>query len=62
MTSTSTHKPAWAGDDWLSRLVNQLIATPLLYRLMKQQARRVLIKTAEKKRRSLARSRRRTGY
>ena len=48
MTSTSTNKPAWAGEDWLSRLVNQLIATPLLYRLMKQQARRVLIKTAEK--------------
>ncbi|KPQ40803.1 MAG: class I SAM-dependent methyltransferase [Phormidium sp.] len=48
MTSTSVNKPAWAGDDWLARLVNQLIATPLLYRLMKQQARRVLIKTAEK--------------
>lgn len=55
MTSTSvnqsknqSNKPAWAGDDWLARLVNQLIATPLLYRLMKQQARRVLIKTAEK--------------
>ncbi|BAW96808.1 hypothetical protein NIES970_17500 [[Synechococcus] sp. NIES-970] len=41
-------KPDWAGEDWLSRLVNRLIQTKPLYALMKQQARRVLIKTAEK--------------
>lgn len=40
-------KPAWAGEDLLSRVVNLLIGTPPLYRLMKSQARRVLIKTAE---------------
>ncbi|WP_017661081.1 class I SAM-dependent methyltransferase [Baaleninema simplex] len=48
MTSQTLNKPAWAGDDWLSRLVNQLIQTPFLYRVMKQQARRVMIRTAER--------------
>jgi len=47
MTTTKL-KPDWAGDDWLSRLVNGLIQTRPLYALMKQQARKVLIKTAEK--------------
>jgi len=42
-------KPDWAGDDLLSRLVNGLIQTKPLYAIMKQQARRVLIKTAEQK-------------
>lgn len=41
-------KPDWAGEDWLSRLVNVLIKTKPLYGLMKYQARKVLIKTAEK--------------
>lgn len=41
-------KPAWAGDDLLSRGVNLLIQTKPIYALMKQQARQVLIKTAEK--------------
>lgn len=41
-------KPAWAGEDLLSRLVNVLIRTKPLYALMKRQARQVLIKTAEK--------------
>lgn len=41
-------KPAWAGDDLLSHCVNLLIQTKPLYALMKQQARQVLIKTAEK--------------
>ncbi|MGE5660496.1 MAG: class I SAM-dependent methyltransferase [Actinomycetota bacterium] len=41
-------KPDWAGEDWLSRLVNFLIQTPALYQLMKRQARQVIIKTAEK--------------
>ncbi|OLP18443.1 SAM-dependent methyltransferase [Leptolyngbya sp. 'hensonii'] len=41
-------KPAWAGDDLLSRCVNVLIQTKPLYAVMKQQARQVLIKTAEK--------------
>lgn len=45
----SKSKPDWAGDDWLSRLVNLLIKTKPIYSLMKQQARQVLIKTAEKK-------------
>lgn len=42
-------KPDWAGEDFLSRLVNLLIQTKPIYRLMKYQARQVLIKTAEKK-------------
>jgi len=46
---SSKAKPDWAGEDWLSRLVNLLIQAKPLYGLMKQQARRVLIETAEKK-------------
>lgn len=42
------NKPAWAGDDGLSRFVNLLIGTQPIYAVMKSQARRVLIKTAEK--------------
>jgi ubiquinone/menaquinone biosynthesis C-methylase UbiE len=41
-------KPDWAGQDFLSKVVNVLIKTKPLYALMKQQARKVLIKTAEK--------------
>jgi ubiquinone/menaquinone biosynthesis C-methylase UbiE len=41
-------KPAWAGDDWLAKAVNLLIRTKPLYGVMKQQARKVLINTAEK--------------
>jgi ubiquinone/menaquinone biosynthesis C-methylase UbiE len=41
-------KPDWAGGDLLSRVVNLLIRTKPIYALMKQQARKVLIKTAEK--------------
>lgn len=41
-------KPDWAGEDLLSRMVNLLIQTKPIYALMKQQARQVLIKTAEK--------------
>jgi SAM-dependent methyltransferase len=41
-------KPAWAGDDLLSRCVNVLIQTKPIYAVMKRQARQVLIKTAEK--------------
>jgi len=44
---TLQSKPAWAGDDFLSRCVNLLIHTPPIYAAMKQQARQVLIKTAE---------------
>jgi ubiquinone/menaquinone biosynthesis C-methylase UbiE len=46
--TTPKLKPDWAGDDWLSRLVNRLIQTKPIYRVMKRQARQVLIKTAEK--------------
>ncbi|ASC72022.1 2-methyl-6-phytyl-1,4-hydroquinone methyltransferase [Halomicronema hongdechloris C2206] len=42
-------KPDWAGEDLLARLVNGLIQTKPLYAVMKRQARRVLIKTAEQK-------------
>lgn len=42
-------KPDWAGQDWLSRVVNLLINTKPLYEVMKYQARQVIIKTAEKK-------------
>ncbi len=45
MTTTKL-KPDWAGDDLLSRLVNRAIQTPVLYALMKRQARQVIIKTA----------------
>ena len=41
-------KPDWAGENFLSRVVNALIQTPPIYRLMKRQARQVLIQTAEK--------------
>jgi ubiquinone/menaquinone biosynthesis C-methylase UbiE len=41
-------KPDWAGDDWLSKLVNLLIHTRPIYGVMKRQARQVLIQTAEK--------------
>jgi SAM-dependent methyltransferase len=41
-------KPDWAGEDLLSRFVNLLIQTKPVYKLMKSQARQVLIKTAEK--------------
>lgn len=45
---SSQSKPAWAGDDLLSRSVNLLIQTKPIYAVMKHQARQVLIKTAEK--------------
>jgi ubiquinone/menaquinone biosynthesis C-methylase UbiE len=41
-------KPDWAGEDLLSRAINLLIGAKPIYALMKQQARKVLIKTAEK--------------
>jgi len=41
-------KPDWAGDDLLSRFVNLLIQTKPIYKVMKRQARQVLVKTAEK--------------
>jgi len=41
-------KPAWAGNDFLSDCVNLLIQTKPIYAVIKQQARQVLIKTAEK--------------
>ncbi|MBD2211985.1 class I SAM-dependent methyltransferase [Nostoc linckia FACHB-104] len=41
-------KPDWAGEDTLSKFVNLLIQTKPIYKLMKQQARKVLINTAEK--------------
>lgn len=48
-STTNKLKPDWAGEDWLSRLVNLLIKTKPIYRLMQRQARQVIIKTAEKK-------------
>ncbi len=48
LSAVTKEKPDWAGEDWLSRLVNLLIRTKPLYALMKYQARQVLIKTAEK--------------
>jgi ubiquinone/menaquinone biosynthesis C-methylase UbiE len=45
---TTKLKPDWAGEALLSRLVNLLIQTKPIYAVMKQQARKVLIKTAEK--------------
>ncbi|MUG91302.1 methyltransferase domain-containing protein [Scytonema sp. UIC 10036] len=41
-------KPDWAGENMLSKFVNLLIQTKPIYKLMKHQARLVLIKTAEK--------------
>lgn len=46
--TTNKLKPDWAGDDLISRMVNALINVPFLFNLMKQQARSVIIKTAEK--------------
>jgi len=46
---TEKLKPDWAGRDLLSQCVNVLIQTKPIYALMKQQARQVMIKTAEKK-------------
>ena len=48
-TLSSKSKPDWAGGDWLSSIVNALIQFKPLYGVMKQQARQVLIKTAERK-------------
>jgi ubiquinone/menaquinone biosynthesis C-methylase UbiE len=45
---TAKLKPDWAGENLLSQVVNGLIKTKPIYRLMKQQARKVLINTAEK--------------
>ena len=45
---TGKLKPDWAGSDLLSQFVNLLIQTKPIYWLMKQQARQVIIKTAEK--------------
>lgn len=47
LDTTDKIKPDWAGEDWLSRFINLLIQTKPIYAVMKQQARRVLIKTAE---------------
>ncbi|NJN76046.1 MAG: class I SAM-dependent methyltransferase [Synechococcaceae cyanobacterium RL_1_2] len=44
---TAKLKPSWAGDDLLSQFVNALISIKPIFTLMKQQARKVLIKTAE---------------
>ncbi len=46
---TEKLKPDWAGHDLLSQFVNILIQTKPIYALMKQLARQVMIKTAEKK-------------
>jgi ubiquinone/menaquinone biosynthesis C-methylase UbiE len=45
---TAKIKPDWAGENLLSQVVNVLIQTKPIYALMKQQARKVLIQTAEK--------------
>jgi ubiquinone/menaquinone biosynthesis C-methylase UbiE len=45
---TAKLKPDWAGENLLSQVVNGLIKTKPIYGLMKQQARKVLIETAEK--------------
>ncbi|HEY9701152.1 MAG TPA: class I SAM-dependent methyltransferase, partial [Allocoleopsis sp.] len=47
MTTTKL-KPDWAGEDLLSKIVNLLINNKFIYPIMKNQARQVLIKTAEK--------------
>ena len=41
-------KPDWAGNDLLSQIVNVLIQTKPIYKVMKRQARQVIVKTAEK--------------
>jgi len=48
MITTDKTKPDWAGEDFLSKIVNILINIKPIYTLMKQQARQVIIKTAEK--------------
>lgn len=48
METTNKLKPDWAGSDILSQIVNILIKTKPIYAIMKQQARKVLIETAEK--------------
>ncbi|MEB3293749.1 MAG: class I SAM-dependent methyltransferase [Synechococcales bacterium] len=48
MVTYQKDKPDWAGEDLLSQMVNILIKTKPIYALMKQQARQVLIKTAER--------------
>jgi ubiquinone/menaquinone biosynthesis C-methylase UbiE len=45
---TAKLKPDWAGENLLSQVVNGLIKTKPIYQLMKQQARKVLINTAER--------------
>ncbi len=45
---TNKIKPDWAGEDLLAKFVNLLIQTKPVYQVMKSQARKVLIKTAEK--------------
>ena len=45
---TNKLKPNWAGEDLVSRFVNLLIGTKPIYKVMKHQARQVMIKTAEK--------------
>jgi len=45
---TNKLKPDWAGEDLLSQFVNLLIQTKPIYKVMKSQARQVIIKTAEK--------------
>ena len=45
---TNKVKPDWTGNDLLSRFVNLMIETKPIYRLMTHQARKVIIKTAEK--------------
>ena len=48
IANTNKLKPDWAGKDLLSRFVNFLIGIKPIYAIMKNQARRVVIKTAEK--------------
>ncbi len=45
---TNKIKPDWAGEDLLAKFVNLLIQTKPVYQVMKSQARKVIIKTAEK--------------
>ncbi len=46
MLNINKVKPSWTGGDLLSRFVNLLIQTKPLYKVMKHQARQVIIKTA----------------
>ncbi|HHP7229711.1 MAG TPA: class I SAM-dependent methyltransferase [Xenococcaceae cyanobacterium] len=48
IVDTNKLKPDWAGNDFLAQVVNFLIGIKPIYGIMKQQARKVLIKTAEK--------------